>query len=162
RQFVLRGTGKPTDAQLKRMIERDQARFKRTNEILDSAPLLTPAGFDAAALIMQHGTDPESYVRAHELSACACLLGRFSSLLAAAEDRYLLNIKRKQRFGSQFAGLGNDAKPSPTDEEKPSAVTDYLRKIYLEPSLESAKKLGFLGAFNQAIKSMQETVSQRM
>ncbi|HWD41681.1 MAG TPA: hypothetical protein VG944_22760 [Fimbriimonas sp.] len=162
RAFMFQGTGKPTKEQIATMTRRDAERFRQTNEILAKASKLTREGLDAAALLMQHGNDLESFVRAHELSACASFLGKPSSLIAAAEDRYLMNLKRKQRFGAQFVGLGNAAKVYATDEEPPTAVTDRLRTIYFEPSLQIAKKEGFAGAFKSSQGEILETIQHRM
>jgi len=162
RQFILKGTGKPTAEQQVKMRERDKTRFKRVNEILEKAPTLTTEGINAAALLMQHGSTLESFVRAHELSACASFLGKPASLIAASEDRYLMNLKRKQRFGAQFVGSGNAAKVYQTDEAPPTAVTDSLRAIYFEPPLEVAKKEGFMAAFKHAQAGIVETMTHRM
>jgi len=162
RSFMVNGAGSPTKDQLKDMATRDKSRFARTNKILDTAPKLSVEGLDAAALLMQHGSDLESFVRAHELSACASFMGKPSSLIAAAEDRYLMNLKRKQRFGAQFVGFGSASKLYETDEATPTAVTDSLRKLYFEPPLEISRKEGLAAAFKKATSEIIETMTHRM
>jgi len=58
-------------------------------------------------------------------------------LAAASEDRFLMNIDRPQRFGTQFRSEGVNA---PVKLYKmDSGVTDELRRALNVPSLAEAK-----------------------
>jgi hypothetical protein len=59
-----------------------------------------------------------------------------SSLAAAAEDRFLMNIGRPQRFGTQYSGEGyGPLRLYRVD----GGVTDQVRRVMGEPSLAQAK-----------------------
>src|SRR4051812_19012362 len=85
----------------KRMRDRDAARRKRMAQLLQQDKLVTGEDFDHAALLYQHGAKPDDYLVARELAIVAGAKGRYGSLPALAEDRFLVNIGRMQRFGSQ-------------------------------------------------------------
>ena len=137
RQF----SGTPTKAQLKQMSQRDAVRFRRVKQILSVATEFNADEFDAAALLFQHADKPEDYITAHELAACADALGKISSLAALAEDRFLVSIHRRQRFGSQFDWHGKQAE---IDEQQPAAVTDDLRLDFLIPALSEYRDHGYM------------------
>jgi hypothetical protein len=59
-------------------------------------------------------------------------------LVAASEDRFLMNIGRPQRFGTQYRSLSADA-PMRLHELDPT-VTDGLRFELNVPSLEEARE----------------------
>ena len=83
---------------------RDEARLARVKELCQGNALQAPMDCYYAAMILQHGVDPEDYLLAHELCVVAASRGieQAKWLAAASEDRYLLAIGRKQRFGTQF------------------------------------------------------------
>jgi hypothetical protein len=104
-----------------------------------SDELKTGADYWRAAMILQHGKAPEDFLLAHELCVAALVLGekRAAWLAAASEDRFLMNISRPQRFGTQFRadGPNQPMKLYPTD----GAVTDSLRQRLGVPSFADAK-----------------------
>ena len=57
-----------------------------------------------AAGVLQHAHDPGDHLLAHELSVVAISQGveQAKWLAAASEDRFLMNIGRPQRFGTQY------------------------------------------------------------
>jgi hypothetical protein len=118
---------------------RDQTRLKRTPELYQCGSLRTGADWLHAALIMQHGIDPDDYLLAHEMCVAALAEGEKGamSLVAATEDRFLISICRKQRFGTQYEAAGEPGKfrLAVTDPE----VTDELRAAVGAPSLAEAK-----------------------
>lgn len=142
---------KLTQAEKEELSKRDTARLARVKEILKEGSLSTATDFSNAGLIFQHGTTPEDYLVAHELAFCAWLLGNASSLTALAEDRFLVNVKRLQRFGSQFSvQRGDNYFPSAVEEKGLAVVTDALRQDYILPSLSEAKRLGIRAAMAEA------------
>ena len=66
-----------------------------------------------APMVLQHASRPEDYLLAHEFCVVALAKGEKSArwLAAATEDRFLMNLKRPQRFGTQYFSSG----PEPTD-----------------------------------------------
>jgi len=109
---------------------RDRARMKRAREIYEKRDLLTPEALFHLAILFQHGEDPEDYVKAMEL-AKASEEGGYEPgawLAAAAEDRHLLSIGQKQKWGTQFRSEDgkHEVLDMLTDEE--SGITDEMRK----------------------------------
>lgn len=137
-----RFTHKPTPRQEATMSRHDESRRRRGRALLATAPRLSAEGFSDAALIFQHGASAADHALAHGLSLCGVSPGKAESLPALSEDRYLTTIGRRQRFGTQFSGFGDQARLKPVDEILPTAVTDELRLCYLVPPLEMARTLG--------------------
>lgn len=136
RQF----TTPPSPEEWKPIAARDKARRARVRQLLDENKIATGDDYDAAALVFQHGDVPEDYQTAHELALIAGVLGKFGSMVALAEDRFLQSIKRRQRFGTQFAW---DGKAGETPEEgTPTAMTEGLRMDLFVPPLFLVKRLG--------------------
>lgn len=61
-------------------------------------------------MVLQHASRPEDYLLAHEFCVVALAKGEKSArwLAAATEDRFLMNLKRPQRFGTQYFSSGSD------------------------------------------------------
>ncbi len=118
---------------------RDDARLKRTREFYASGALRTGPDWLHAALILQHSSEAEDYLLAHEMCVAALALGEKSAkwLVAATEDRFLMAIGRKQRFGTQYEAAAEPGKfrLAPTDPQ----VTDELRAAVGAPPLSEAK-----------------------
>lgn len=150
-----------TDAQKRAMSERDALRRRKARTLLDDGGAQTGEDLEAAALIFQHGDTPDDYQLAHELAALAAGRGRFGSLPALAEDRFLQKIGRRQRFGSQLVqGRGGRWVAGPTDETGPAAVTDALRADFLVPSLADARRDGLIAL--QMGDAHMERVARRL
>ena len=118
---------------------RDDARLARTRELYASGALRTGADWFHAALILQHSSEADDYLLAHEMSVAAVAQGHKDArwLVAASEDRFLMKIGRKQRFGTQYEP-GDDPgrfRLAPTEPH----VTDALREAIGIPSLAEAK-----------------------
>jgi hypothetical protein len=128
--------GKPLDWKL--VGPRDEARLRRVKELYLQNKLQTGGDYSNAALILQHGPDAEDYLLAHELCIVAISKGDGAeSLAAASEDRFLINIGRSQRFGTEYKSAGpNQPYRLYTID---SGVTDQLRKMMGVPSLANAK-----------------------
>jgi hypothetical protein len=118
---------------------RDRKREARVKELYRDNRLQTGADYYHTAMILQHGRTPEDYLLAHELCIVAISKGeeRASWLAAASEDRFLMNIGRPQRFGTQSRTEGPDGqlrlyKVGP-------GVTDELRRALGVPPLKEAE-----------------------
>jgi hypothetical protein len=119
--------GKPID--WAKVGPRDKARLKRVKEIYLQNLLKTANDFDCAATVLQHGDVPEDFLLAHEFWVLAISKGKNDkdtlAMAAASEDRFLMNIGRPQRFGSQLRSEGNGPIVLyPVD----AGVTDELRR----------------------------------
>jgi hypothetical protein len=81
-----------------------------------------------AAMVFQHGSEPEHFNMAHEWALRAAELdpdhGNAKWLAAAAEDRYLMNLGKPQKYGTQFRTDDDgrwilyEVDPSVTDEHR--------------------------------------------
>ena len=91
-----------------------------------------------AAMILQHSQRPDDFLLAHEFCIVAVAKGnrRALWLAAATEDRFLMNIKRPQRFGTQYRSVGDGPM---TLYRMGSGVTDELRTELKVPTLAEAK-----------------------
>jgi hypothetical protein len=119
---------------------RDHARLKRVKELFETDSLHTANDYYSAAMILQHGEVPEDFLLAHEFCVVAIHKGkndRESAWLAAsAEDRFLMNIGRPQRFGTQFRSEGAGPLRLYTVGD---GVTDELRRLMGVHSLAEAR-----------------------
>lgn len=121
---------------------RDKARLERTKQLYKENQLNTANDYYHAALILQHGRVPEDFLLAHEFCVVAISKGRNDKatrwLAAASEDRFLMNIGRPQRFGTQYQAHPANApyKLYEVDE----GVTDELRRQMSTPTLAEAKQ----------------------
>jgi hypothetical protein len=119
---------------------RDKARRARVKELSAQNRLQTADDYYHAALILQHGDEPEDFLLSHEFCVLAIIKGKNDkdarSLAAASEDRFLMNIGRPQRFGTQFRSEGNGPMLLyPVG----SGVTDEMRRLMGIHSLAEAK-----------------------
>jgi hypothetical protein len=121
--------------------KRDEERLRRVKEIYTAGGIHTATDMYHAALVLQHSSMPEDFLLSHELCVASASKGGGSQslwLAAASEDRFLMNIKRPQRFGTQYRSSGPNT-PFKLYEIDP-AVTDQLRAWMSTPSLPEAKK----------------------
>jgi hypothetical protein len=105
--------------------DRDRVRRARVVELLDSGRTFSAADRFHAALVLQHGDQPQDHLLAHHLALSAADAGHPSArwLSAAALDRHLMRRGRPQRFGTQFVDRGagwclHEVDPMVTDEER--------------------------------------------
>jgi hypothetical protein len=119
---------------------RDRKREARVKELYEAGLLRTGKDFYRAAMVLQHASRPEDYLLAHEFCLAALAKGDQDArwLAAATEDRYLMNIGRPQRFGTQYRSAGPD-QPVRLYEVGPG-VTDALRRELGVPSIAEARK----------------------
>jgi hypothetical protein len=118
---------------------RDKKRLARVRELYGRAELRTGEDYYHAAMILQHGEKPSDPLLAHEFCVVAIGKGedRARWLAAASEDRYLMNIGRPQRFGTQYRSSGPNAPYRLYEVE--DGVTDGLRREFTTPTLEQAR-----------------------
>lgn len=132
-----RKPGEPIDWEL--VSERDRKREARVKELYKSDQLVTGADYYHTAMILQHASRPEDFLLAHEFCVVAIGKGEKKALwlAAATEDRFLMNLKRPQRFGTQYRSekVNEPAKLYEVDVD----VTDKLRREFNTPSLKDAK-----------------------
>jgi hypothetical protein len=117
---------------------RDEARQARVKELYRSDQLRTGADYYHAAMVLQHGQAPEDFLLCHELCIAAIIKGSQDArwLAAASEDRFLMNIGRPQRFGTQFRSMGGGPMELYQTDD---GVTDGLRKPFWVPTLAEAR-----------------------
>lgn len=120
---------------------RDKAREGRIQALYRAGELHTAADFHHAAMVLQHASEPDDYLLAHEMCIVAISKGDASALwlCAASEDRFLDHIGRQQRFATQYKQdrLTDPFRLAPVSD----GVTDGLRAQFHAPSLEEARKM---------------------
>lgn len=130
--------GKPIDWAV--VGPRDNKRLARIKALYKAGELHTGKDFLRSAMVLQHAHEPDDHLLAHELCVAALVKGEREArwLAAAAEDRFLMNIGRPQRFGTQYRSSG------PNDPVKlykvGPGVTDGLRLEMGVPTLDEARK----------------------
>lgn len=110
---------------------RDAARLARALELFELKELLPAQSFLDLAFLFQHGSEPDHYKKAWELADEALAQGCESAawLTAAAEDRNLLSIGQKQKWGTQFAQNDDgEWEQQAMAEDAESGITDDLRR----------------------------------
>jgi hypothetical protein len=122
------------------LASRDRQREAYVKAAVMEGSLHTGADYYHAAMILQHGAEPEDYLLAHEL--CIVAIGRGEDrarwLAAASEDRFLRSMGRPQRFGTQHA---RDERTGalqlyPVDP----SVSDEVRRAFDVPPLAEAER----------------------
>jgi hypothetical protein len=120
---------------------RDEARRRRVLELLASGEVNSADDHFHAAMVLQHGSAPDDFNRAHELSLKAAELNpdhhSAKWLAAAARDRYLQSIGEPQIYGTQFRKIDGTWTLDPIDE---AAVSDAERARWGVPPLDEARR----------------------
>jgi len=131
------GEGKPIDWSV--VGPRDRHRESRVKALYESGALRTGKDYYRAAMVLQHAHQPEDFLLADEFCVAALAKGEREArwLAAATEDRFLMNIGRPQRFGTQYRS--SDGGPVRLYEVSPG-VTDSLRGEFGVPTLAEARK----------------------
>ncbi len=112
-----------------KLSQEDEQRRQAVHHMLDVGEVRTGSDFYHAAMIFQHGQNPDDYLLAHILAMDAVAQGSKEArwLSAATLDRYLLSIWQPQVFGTQFHGLPNTTASMTHDRINPAIVTDSMR-----------------------------------
>jgi hypothetical protein len=117
---------------------RDEQRELRVKQLLAAGPLGSGEAYYHAAMVLQHASEPDDYLLAHDLCVIAISKGEPKAkwLAAASLDRYLISIARPQRYGTQFRGTNNHPpRLAPIDP----TVSDTLRQELDVPTLAEAR-----------------------
>ena len=132
------GIGKPINWLVVTL--RDCLRETRVKAIYKTGALHTGKDYQKAAMVLQHAHQPEDFLLAHEFCVAALAKGERNArwLAAATEDRFLMNIGRPQRFGTQYRSSSTD-RPVRLYEVGPG-VTDSLRGEFGVPTLAEARE----------------------
>ncbi len=83
------------------------------------------------AFLFQHGAISEDYERAHTLALEAERQGSEDAkwLTAAVEDRHLLSLGKKQKWGTQFILMGDGSQLlAPIKDDITSGITNEMRR----------------------------------
>lgn len=121
------------------MRARDAERRRRAAEILAGDGALTAADCYHAAVLFQHGDEPDDAWQAHTLARRAAELGepRARWLAAASYDRWLMYQSKPQKYGTNYVidGVRHrlwDVDPTTTDDERAAwdvpPLAEQLRK----------------------------------
>lgn len=117
---------------------RDEARLKRTHELLRKGEAKTAQDFANAALVLQHGQVFGDYALAHELCVASMILGNVKAawLSGASYDRMLSHSGHPQRFTTQYQMGPSGYELSWYDPER---INDAIRTAVVKVTLEQAK-----------------------
>jgi hypothetical protein len=117
----------------------DEARQARVKALIAGDGLKSGADYYYAAMVMQHSSERDDYLLAHDLCVIAISKGetRAKWLSAASLDRFLVAVGRAQRYGTQF-GSNHPSRPPKLAPVDPS-VPDSLRRELGVPTLDEAK-----------------------
>ncbi len=129
--------------ELEALNARDRQRRERVQEIVRAQQLATADDYFHAAMILQHGNEPQHFLLAHVLANITAFKGHAKGkwLSAATLDRYLASLKQDQFFGTQFFAEGSlsfqDMKLHPPLN---GLVTEALQKEFNVPPPEETLK----------------------
>ena len=120
----------------------DQQRRGDLREMLSAGGVRTGNDYFHAAMIFQHGQNPDEYLIAHVLAMDAVALGSKEArwLSAATLDRYLLSIWQPQVFGTQFHS-GPNSGVMTHDKINPAIVSDPMREATCVVSASAQDKV---------------------
>jgi len=131
----------------KRLRTRDDQRHKEVMDLVKRGELHSGADFEEAAVIFQHGLDPDDYLLAHTLAVIAVAKGRSQSrwLVAATLDRYLHKMKQQQIYGTESLGTPYKSGPKTAyhwtqDPYNRVLIPDRLRAELCVPDLTQQER----------------------
>jgi hypothetical protein len=130
----------PGPGQWMTIVQHDTDHRMRVLELGCQGMLKTAEDFYHAAMIMQHGSEPKDYMRAHVFAAAAAHLGHKPALWlsAASFDRLMQRVGQPQVFGTQFnREQGEPWTMEPIAEE---LLSDTIRQVFDVPALSENKK----------------------
>lgn len=113
---------------------RDYERRQELDRLAAAGHIQSAGDYYCAALLLQHGTLPEEFRRAHDFAAEAMRRGSLPArwLFAATLDRWLVATGRPQQYGTQYVRIGTHGYAIYTVDP---AVTDAERAQYDVPPL---------------------------
>ena len=120
----------------------DEQRRQDVHRMLTNGEVHTGDDYYHAAMIFQHGQNPDDYLLAHVLAVDAVAQGSKEArwLSAATLDRYLLSIWQPQVYGTQFHG-GIAPGGMTHDKLNPLIVTDSMRAATCVTSIADQEKM---------------------
>lgn len=115
--------------------EREQVRYRKALEMF-AQHKENPSPFSSEDLyhlsfLFQHGATSEDYERAHILALESERQGSEDAkwLTAATEDRYLLSLGKKQKWGTQFIPMEDGSQHlAPIEDDAISGITNEMRQ----------------------------------
>ena len=121
----------------KRLMDADIRRLKEVRRILKTDKNLNAEDYFHAAMVFQHGQKLSDYKMAASLAKTSAELGdeKAKWLYAAATDRLLVNLGRKQKYGTQYQKESGKWVLMPVDRR----TSDHTRTKYNVPNLREAK-----------------------
>lgn len=133
--------------------------------MMEADSLVTANDYYHAAMIFQHGSDSVAYKLAWDLAEIAVTLDstHYSALwlTAAAQDRYLLSIGKRQVYGTQFM-VYTDVwylqvidQSAVSDADRQCKGTRTLSEIEAFLSEQNGKDLGLNIVPDSILKTMQ-------
>lgn len=129
-----------TPEEWQEMVKHDVVRRKRVGEIFGEGCFSKAEDFSAAALVYQHGDVPEHFFQTFIWAKRAVELGDLTQqrMMALGIDRYLVNIGKKQLFGSQATKDGSDAEACWCLQQVEESFPDQIRKSQAGKNLKEA------------------------
>jgi hypothetical protein len=121
--------------------ETDADRRAIVRQMIDAGALRTGLDYRNAALVMQHGDQPDDYLLAHSLA----IIGASKDdkialwLCAATLDRYLQSLNWPQIYGTQFIYASPNTPPL-QDPYNRTLLSDALRQATGVPTLDEQAK----------------------
>lgn len=121
----------------------DAARRDAVHKMLEVGEVRTANDYYHAALIYQHGQEPDDYLLAHVLAVDAISLGKKNArwLSAATLDRYLLSVSKSQIFGTQFQSTPGKKDSWVLRTANPNLLSDSLRALLCVVSTSEQQKV---------------------
>jgi hypothetical protein len=100
-------------SQSARITEEDAKRRQQVRALLATGALRAGEDFRLAALVFQHGSEPDDYLLAHTFALVALAKGDRSAawIASASLDRYLRSVGKPQIFGTGFSPDGRSQEP---------------------------------------------------
>lgn len=119
---------------------RDYERRQRLDILAAEGAIQSADDYYYAAFILQHGTLPEEYRRAHDFAAQALTRGSRPArwLFAATLDRWLVATGEPQQYGTQYIRIGAHGYAMYTVDP---AVSDIERAQYDVPPLDAQLRM---------------------
>jgi hypothetical protein len=130
-----------------RIVENDNVRLIKVKELLKDSSLFSALDYTRAALIFQHGKNSANYKLAIDMMSKAIKLDPNTDkwLYFAANDRYLLSIRKPQIFGTQYRSSESGLVLISIDT---TSFADSIRNSYPELSRVLKDRRERLGIIN--------------
>jgi hypothetical protein len=139
--------GVPSQDVLMKLVRNDELRRHRVREMIDADLLATGRDYYRAAMIFQHGMEPDDFLLGHLLAMQGVARGSVDSrwVASATLDRYLQSIQQPQVFGTQFKA--QEKTPFTQEPFNRKLLPEKLRTAFCVPSLQQQEET--LAALNR-------------